>query len=102
MPLPSRASGVILEVSEVCMKKYGKFAALIVIVIGTLVWLATSGSSETKTYYKTVSELQKMGDEAYKQRLRVGGAVETGSIQRVGSQVQFGLLQDTTKLKVAY
>ncbi len=25
------------------MKKYGKFAALIVVVIGTLVWLATAG-----------------------------------------------------------
>jgi hypothetical protein len=32
----------------------------------------------------------------------VGGDVETGSIQRVGSQVQFVLVQDKTKLKVAY
>ena len=28
------------------MGKYGKFAALIVIVVGTLVWLATAGMKE--------------------------------------------------------
>ncbi len=43
-----------------------------------------------------------MGDRRYGQRTRVGGDVESGSIQRVGNQVQFVLLQDKTKLKVAY
>src|ERR1051325_8801085 len=85
------------------MRKYGKFAALIVIVIGTLVWLATAGMNETKTYYKTISELSQMKDEAYGKRLRVGGDVETGSIQRVGNEVHFTLTQDAnTHLKVAY
>ena len=85
------------------MKKYGKFAALIVVVIGTLVWLATAGMSENKTYYKTIAELGQMGDHAYGQRIRVGGDVAAGSIQRVGSEVLFTLTQDNnTKLKVAY
>jgi cytochrome c-type biogenesis protein CcmE len=85
------------------MKKYGKFAALIVVVIGTLVWLATAGMSENKTYYKTITELSQMGDKAYGQRIRVGGDVASGSIQRVGNEVQFTLTQDNnTKLKVAY
>jgi cytochrome c-type biogenesis protein CcmE len=84
------------------MKKYGKFAALIVVVIGTLVWLATAGMKENQTYYKTITELAQMGNRAYGQRTRVGGDVESGSIQRVGNQVQFVLVQDTTKLKVAY
>ena len=75
------------------MKKYGKFVALIVVVIGTLVWLATAGMKETQTYYKTVAELGKMGDQAYGTRLRVGGDVESGSIQRVGNQVQFVLVR---------
>ncbi|HYW45914.1 MAG TPA: cytochrome c maturation protein CcmE [Bryobacteraceae bacterium] len=83
------------------MNKYGKFAALIAIVIGTLVWLAMAGT-ETKTYYKTISELGQMGDRAYGTRLRVGGDVETGSIQRTGSQVHFVLAQDNLKLQVAY
>jgi cytochrome c-type biogenesis protein CcmE len=84
------------------MRKYGKFAALIVVVVGTLGWLATTGMNETKTYYKTISELGQMGDQAYGKRLRVGGDVESGSIQRAGNQVQFVLLQDKLKLKVAY
>jgi cytochrome c-type biogenesis protein CcmE len=84
------------------MKKYGKFAALIAVVVGTLAWLATTGMNETKTYYKTISELGQMGNQAYGKRLRVGGDVESGSIQRAGSQVQFVLVQDKLKLKVAY
>ena len=84
------------------MKKYGKFAALIVVVIGTLVWLATAGMTETNTYYKTITELGQMGDQAYGKRLRVGGDIESGSIHRVGQEVQFVLIQDKLKLKVAY
>jgi cytochrome c-type biogenesis protein CcmE len=85
------------------MKKYGKFAALIAVVIGTLVWLATAGMSDSKAYYKTIAELQQMGDRAYGQRIRVGGDVAAGSIQRVGNSVVFTLMQDNnTHLKVAY
>jgi len=84
------------------MRKYAKFAALIVVVIGTLVWLASAGMKETQTYYKTVAELGQMGDKAYGARIRVGGDVESGSIQRVGNQVQFVLVQDKLRLKVAY
>jgi hypothetical protein len=28
------------------MKKYGKFAALIVVILGTLLWIAMAGSGE--------------------------------------------------------
>jgi len=76
------------------MRKYAKFAALIVVVIGTLAWLAASSMGENKTYYKTISEVTRMGSAAINQRTRVEGFVENGSIQRVGSQVQFILAQD--------
>jgi len=84
------------------MKKYGKFAALIAIVIGALIWLATTGINATKTYYKTIAELGKMGNQAYNQRLRVAGDVEDGSIQHANGQVLFTLTQDKLRLKVAY
>jgi cytochrome c-type biogenesis protein CcmE len=84
------------------MGKYGKFAALIAIVVGTVVWLAAAGMKENKTYYKTISELGQMGNQAFGQRLRVGGDIETGSIHRVGQEVQFVLVQDKLRLKVAY
>jgi cytochrome c-type biogenesis protein CcmE len=84
------------------MRKYGKFAALIVIVIATLAWLAASGMSGSQTYYKSISEMGQMGNQAYGKRLRVGGDVAAGSIQRVGKEVQFLLKQDSLTLKVAY
>jgi cytochrome c-type biogenesis protein CcmE len=84
------------------MKKYGKFAALIVIVLGTLIYLAVEGGASNATYYKTIAELGKMGDQAYGKRLRVGGDVESGSIQRAGKEVVFVLIQEKERLKVAY
>jgi len=84
------------------MRKYGKFAVLIVIVVGTLAWLAASGMSGSQTYYKSISEMGQMGGQAYGKRLRVGGDVAAGSIHRVGKEVQFLLTQDKLTLKVAY
>ncbi|HTQ52961.1 MAG TPA: cytochrome c maturation protein CcmE [Bryobacteraceae bacterium] len=84
------------------MRKYGKFAVLIAIILGALVWLATSTASETKTYYKTISELSQMGDRAYQQRMRVAGDVAAGSIQHANGEVLFVLKQDKQQLKVAY
>jgi cytochrome c-type biogenesis protein CcmE len=84
------------------MKRYGKFIALIGVVIVSLVWLAKDSMKENKTYYKTIAELGQMGDKAYEERLRVGGDVEAGSIHRVGPEVQFVLIQDKMRLSVAY
>jgi cytochrome c-type biogenesis protein CcmE len=83
------------------MKRYGKFALLIGIIVGTLAMLAASGFNEAKSYYKTIPELQAMKDPMGK-RIRVGGDVEAGSIVRVGKQVHFTMKQDDTRLKVIY
>ncbi|HZS51114.1 MAG TPA: cytochrome c maturation protein CcmE [Bryobacterales bacterium] len=84
------------------MRRYGKFVALVVIVLGTLVWLALAGINESKTYYITVSELQAMQDKALDKRLRVAGDVEPNSIRRSADRVEFVLLQDNRRLKVVY
>ena len=84
------------------MKQYRKFIVLMVVVIGTLVWLATAGMKENQTYYKTITELAQMGDRAYGSRVRVGGDVEAGSIQRVGNATQFVVVQDKLRLKISY
>ena len=75
---------------------------VITVIIGTLVWLAVGGINEGKTYYKTIAELQQMGDQALGKRLRVAGDVEKGSIVRNGSEVDFTLRQDGLVLKVVY
>ena len=84
------------------MKTWAKFGILVAAIVGTLVWLAAGGISETKTYYKTISELQQMGDRALDKKIRVGGDVAPGSIERDGKDVHFTLSQDKTKLKVVY
>jgi cytochrome c-type biogenesis protein CcmE len=84
------------------MRKYGKFAVLIAVIIAALVWLASTGVGETKAYYKTIAEVGQMGDRAFSERLRVAGDVQGGSIQHANGQVAFTLTQDKRELKVAY
>ena len=84
------------------MRTWAKFAILVVAIVGTLGWLAAGGISETKTYYKTIPELKEMGERALDKKIRVGGDVEKGSIQRSGRDVHFVLYQDDIKLRVVY
>jgi cytochrome c-type biogenesis protein CcmE len=84
------------------VKTYAKFGLLVAAIIGVLAWLAAGGVNDSKTYYKTISELNQMGDRATDQRIRVGGDVESGSIQRLGRDVHFTLTQENIKLKVVY
>ena len=84
------------------MKKYWKFAALIVLVLATLAWLAVAGINESKTYYITVSELQQMHAKDADRRLRVAGDVEPGSIVREAERVSFTLKQENLRQKVVY
>ena len=92
------------------MKKYGKFAVLVVLIVGTLIWIATASMGDTQTYYKTIAELGQMGNKSMEQKVRVGGDVASGSIQHNGTEVDFTMVQkDPEKpnvpplfLKVAY
>ena len=43
------------------MNKYGKFAILMAIIVGSLGFLAYSGIQGSTTYYKTIAELRQMG-----------------------------------------
>ena len=75
------------------MRKYGKFAVLMAIIIDSLLWLATASVSGSKTYYVTIPELRKMGGEAATRRVRVGGDVQADSIVRGAGVVKFNLVQ---------
>jgi cytochrome c-type biogenesis protein CcmE len=75
------------------MKTYAKFTVLVVAILGTLGWLAFSGINESKTYYKTISELKSMNPEDQARRLRVTGDVVAGSIVRAGDQVRFTIVE---------
>jgi cytochrome c-type biogenesis protein CcmE len=84
------------------MKNYVKFGVLTAIILGTLGWLAFTGVAENKSYYKTVAELAAMSGHEKDQRLKVGGDIVPGSINRDGRDVHFALKQDEKVLKVVY
>jgi cytochrome c-type biogenesis protein CcmE len=75
------------------MRKYGKFAILMAVIIGSLLWIATASVASSKTYYVTIPELRKMGGEASTKRVRVGGDVQADSIVRAPGVVKFNLVQ---------
>jgi cytochrome c-type biogenesis protein CcmE len=86
------------------MKTYARFAVLVIAIIGTLAWLAASGINESKTYYKTISELKDPSAGQELKRVRVTGDVVPGSIHRDGTLVRF-VIQEKDKnlsLNVVY
>jgi cytochrome c-type biogenesis protein CcmE len=89
------------------MNKYGKFAILMAIIVGSLSFLAYSGIQGSTTYYKTITELHQMGDSARSRHVRVGGDVQGNSIVHEAGMVKFNLVQADPKsgkqiLRVAY
>jgi cytochrome c-type biogenesis protein CcmE len=84
------------------MNTYLKFGMLMALIVGSLVWLAVGGISDTRTYYKTIPELQQMGQSAEGKRLRVGGDIQPGSIAKGATQTAFVLHQGAKTLKVIY
>jgi cytochrome c-type biogenesis protein CcmE len=84
------------------MNKYGKFAVLMAIIVGSLLWLATAGIQGSQTYYKTITELRQMGGQAQSRHVRVGGDVQGNSIKHEAGLVTFNLVQDKEILRVAY
>lgn len=84
------------------MNKNVKFGLLIALILGTLAWIGTSAVKGNQSYYKTVSELQTMPEDARAKRLRVAGDVVKGSIERKSGEVDFTLIQEHRTLRVAY
>jgi cytochrome c-type biogenesis protein CcmE len=68
-----------------------RIGTAVVVILGTIGWLAYTGYASNKSYYVTIAELGGMGDKAYHSNLRVEGFVEPGSIEQVGTHVDFVL-----------
>ena len=79
-----------------------KIIAAVVVVIGTVSWLAYTGVRDTKSYYVTITELNAMGNKAYSRNLRVAGNVAPGTIERAGTGASFILVEQGKKLRVNY
>lgn len=84
------------------MKKQLKFGVGIGVILLSLGWLAWLGARESKTYYHTIAELQTLKGSALRQRMRIGGTVQPGSIQRLPGRVNFTLDGEGKSLAVSY
>ncbi len=77
-----------------------KFGVGIGIILAVVLWEGISGFQQSKTYYVTVNEL--ISTKAARHRVRVGGVVEQGSLERRGGKVTFRLAQDANSIPVTY
>ena len=84
------------------MKVRAKFGVGIGIILVTLSALAWMGARESKTYYHTVAELSSLDAATLRQRIRVGGDVQAGSIQRLPGRIDFILKAEGQVLPVSY
>jgi cytochrome c-type biogenesis protein CcmE len=79
-----------------------KIIVATVVILATVAYLALTGVRDNKSYYVTIGELNAMGNKAYVRHLRVAGNVAPGSIHRVGTYVDFSLVEQGRKLNVSY
>jgi cytochrome c-type biogenesis protein CcmE len=97
-PLPSQATaGVVTRRRR--SNRTRAIAALVVIGVA-LAWIAFSGLRSNLVYFKTPTELLHEGSAAYGDRVRLGGLVEAGSVERSGSTVRFLVTDGTTRMTV--
>jgi cytochrome c-type biogenesis protein CcmE len=84
------------------VKAQGKFVVASSAIVVTLGWLAWVGATESKTYYHTVAELKALSGAEARQRMRVGGDIRPGSIQKHSGRVDFIIEQEGHALEVSY
>jgi cytochrome c-type biogenesis protein CcmE len=79
--------------------KFGVGVGIILVSLSALAWM---GARESQTYYHTVAELPTLDATARSQRIRVGGDVAAGSIQRMAGRVDFVIQAEGQSLPVSY
>jgi cytochrome c-type biogenesis protein CcmE len=77
-------------------------AVAMVLIVGTIAYLAVTGENSNKSYYVTIGEMRAMGSKVYTRHLRVAGNVLPGSIERSGTNVHFVLTEQGRTLNVNY
>src|SRR5260370_19832097 len=84
------------------MQKRAKFGIGIGVIVISMACLAWLGYGESKTYYHTLAELDTLKGAERNQHMRIGGAVQAGSIHRMTRRVDFVLEGEGKALAVSY
>ena len=77
-----------------------RIAVALVAIAGALVWVAVSGLSNNLVYYRTPTEILRGGPSLSGQRIRLGGLVLPGTVRAAGSDVDFVVSDETTRMSV--
>jgi len=72
----------------------------LLVIVGALGWVAAKGLSSSLVYYNTPSEILAKGRSAIGERLRLGGEVVPGSIERAPGVTTFVVTDETTRVSV--
>jgi cytochrome c-type biogenesis protein CcmE len=72
------------------------------VIIAALAWLGFVGFQESKAYYITVDEYNRMKGELAGKTLKLAGDVVAGSVDRTKPQMEFLLGNNNTTIKVRY
>jgi cytochrome c-type biogenesis protein CcmE len=70
------------------------------LVAGSLGWVAYKGLQGNIVYFRTPTEIVKLGRSAVGERVRLGGLVMPGSVRRSGQTVRFVVTDQTTRMTV--
>jgi len=77
-----------------------RIVVVLALVAGGLGWVAAKSLGGNLVYFKTPTEIVHLGDNGIGERLRVGGQIVPGTIQRLGGTVRFVITDRTTRLTV--
>jgi len=70
------------------------------LIVGALAWVAISGLRNSLVYYRTPTEVLRMGRAAFGVPTRLGGYVVPGSVQPAGADLDFVVSDGTTSMSV--
>jgi cytochrome c-type biogenesis protein CcmE len=70
------------------------------VIVGVVGYFAFSGIGDALVYYRTPGEVLAMGDAARGRTIRLGGLVESGTLDCAGGQVRFTLTDGTAAIAV--
>jgi cytochrome c-type biogenesis protein CcmE len=78
----------------------GRLVVVLALVGASLGWVAFNGLKGSLVYYQTPTEVLARGASGVGDRIRLGGLVAPGSVQRSGSTVTFIVTDGTTRMTV--
>jgi cytochrome c-type biogenesis protein CcmE len=71
-----------------------------VVIAGSLGWVAAKGLTGSLVYYRTPSEVLRLGDHGVGEPMRLGGYVVPGSVRHQGAALRFVVSDGTSRMTV--